>query len=35
MVPDNSILEIFEIDKIPLFNKDIEKQPPEYNKSIP
>ncbi len=29
LVPNNAILEIFELDKIPPFNQDLEKQPPE------
>jgi chromate reductase len=29
LVPENSILEIFELADLPLFNQDLEKQPPE------
>jgi chromate reductase len=29
LVPDNAVLEIFELDKIPPFNQDLEKQLPE------
>ncbi len=29
LLPENSILEIFELADLPLFNQDLEKQPPE------
>jgi chromate reductase len=29
LVPNNAVLEIFELDKIPPFNQDLEKQPPQ------
>lgn len=29
LVPDNAVLEIFDLDKIPPFNEDLEKQMPE------
>jgi chromate reductase len=29
LVPNNAVLEIFELDKIPPFNQDLEKEPPE------
>jgi chromate reductase len=34
MVPENATLEIFDLEKIPSFNQDLEKQPPEKVKEF-